>query len=448
MSLQSLVFSSRTVLSDLSSLLDPSEGATLADGDATPASQRSAADHHVKLTGESSSVPDVSHIWSLLFAKTEPSPALPLALSPVVPGKLTHFKASHFELIPGGDLTASPKIGEGACYLVEKRRLSAIHGGKVIALKTPKLRPSTQSKHVASTVLRELKILTHPPLQANHNIASIIGYCPSQASDYSSLGLSLVTELANHGTLSDYLARPLVEGRSPHALTTKLGLLHDVASGLEALHACGLVQGDVKTENVLVFDSRHDKYGEVTAKLSDFGHAIPFHKDKPDEKKLYLGTLVLNAPEARHKNAVAAQNLWRCDVFSYGLVVWETIIDGARYLSTVGESGIQYGGVMDWLESLPQDEMLRFAIAAANQSYGSSAPPLLNTIQRVLKASLRDDSSARREMKEITGILRQQNFLAATARYAPRISRGHRISCTNFLHQCSVCGQGYPTPTP
>ena len=443
MSLQSIIFSSRTVLSDLSTLLGSSEGTTLADGNSACTDQSTGADHQA---GSSPSLQNIPRIWSLLFEKTEPTPTLPLGPLRLVPGKLIYFKASHFELIRSKDSTDSPRVGEGACYIVEKRRLSALHGGSVIAVKTPKLRGSASSNLAASLVLRELQILTHPPLQANDNIASIIGYYSSQVIDDSSLGLNLVTDLASHGTLGDYLRRPLIEGRRPHALTTKLGLLHDVASGLEALHACGIVQGDVKTENVLVFDAKDDKYGQVTAKLSDFGHAITFHKDKLDEKKLYLGTLVLNAPEARHRDAVAARNLWRCDVFSYGLVIWETIIDGARYFSAVDDPALQ-SGVTDWLDSLPQDEMLRLATTSLNQIYGSLERPLLDTTERILKASLRDDSSNRKEVKDITRILRRQTFLAAIARCVLRLSRACRTSRTNFNCKCSICRQSYSGPT-
>ena len=175
MSLQSIIFSSRTVLSDLSTLLGSSVEATLADGNSACADQSTGADHQAG----SSPLQDIPRIWSLLFEKTEPTPTLPLGPLRLVPGKLIYFKASHFELIRSGDSTDSPRVGEGACYIVEKRRLSALHGGSVIAVKTPKLRRLASSDLVASLVLRELQILTHPPLQANENIASIIGYYSS-----------------------------------------------------------------------------------------------------------------------------------------------------------------------------------------------------------------------------------------------------------------------------
>jgi len=117
--------------------------------------------------------------------------------------------------------------------------------------------------------------------------------------------LSLVAELAVHGTLREYLARPLHQDESPHPLMSKLGLLHDVASGLEALHACGIVQGNVKTENVLVFAAKGVEGGEgseVVAKLSDFGHAIFLEKGLRGEPRHYLVTAVLNGPETRRQN--------------------------------------------------------------------------------------------------------------------------------------------------
>lgn len=297
---------------------------------------------------------------------------------------------------------------------MEKRTLSSVHGSIVVAVKTPKIRGLTPSRHVASLILRELQVLTHAPLQAHHNIASIIGYLP-HLDGGSSLGVSLVVDLASHGTLREYLARPLTRDESPHSLTTKLSLLHDVASGLEALHACRVVQGDVKTENVLVFDAKGGRPGEVVAKLSDFGHAILLDHGRPDEPKQYLGTAVLNSPEARERNSLTVADLCGCDVFSYGVVVWETVLDGARYLSACAAPR-EREGVIDWLKALPQDELLRLALKSIDHAYSCAEPPLFDVLQLLVKASLRDNRSKRRLIGDIVKTFRRLAFLAGISR--------------------------------
>ena len=421
MSVESALFSSRTVLSDLSDVFSPSKPISSATEEGGESSDNGAprlqpnSSTSAQATDDSRSVqPEVSRIWSLLFSKTEPTPIAPLSIAPLTPGKLASFTASHFELVHEGDRsTTSERVGEGACYLVEKRTLSSVHGSLVVAVKTPKLRGSTPSRQVASLILRELQVLTHSPLQAHPNIASIIGYLP-HLDHGSSLGLSIVAELAGHGTLREYLRQPLTQGESPRSLIAKLSLLHDVASGLEALHACGIVQGDVKTENVLVFAAGEGQTGEVVAKLSDFGHAIILDREEP---RHYLGTAVLNSPEARQRNSLAVADLCKCDVFSYGLIVWETVVNGARYLSCCEVStSSEQDGVLGWLQSLPEDELLRLALESIHYSHGASEPPLVDILRRLVKASLRDDRNKRNTMGDIVKTFRRQAFFAAISR--------------------------------
>lgn len=425
MSLESALFSSRTVLSDLSDVFSPSnplssaaeEGKDSFDN-AVPYRQAKSSTSGRAPDDASSVQPEVSRIWSLLFSKTDPTPIAPLSIAPLTPGKLASFTASHFELVHERHMsTSSERVGEGACYLVEKRTLSSVHGSLVVAIKTPKLRGSTPSRQVASLILRELQVLTHTPLHSHPNIASIIGYLP-HIDRGSSLGLSIVAELAGHGTLREYLARPLTHGESPHSLMAKLSLLHDVASGLEALHACGIVQGDVKTENVLVFAAREGQTGDVVAKLSDFGHAIILDHGRSGEPRHYLGTAVLNSPEARQRNSLAVADLCKCDVFSYGLIVWETVINGARYLSCCEVAASrEQEGVLGWLQSLPEDELLRLALESIDHIHGASEPPLIDVLQRLVKASLRDDRNKRSAMGDIVKTFRRQAFLAAISRW-------------------------------
>ncbi|KAF1828903.1 kinase-like protein [Decorospora gaudefroyi] len=421
MALDSAVFSSRTVLSGFS---DRSVLSGLSDaawsGPAAPRVPSAAGDNDA-----------VARIWAFLFSRTERPPIVPLSTASVVPGKLFHYKASHFGLG-----TAHAHLGEGACYRVDKRELSPTQGGFVVAVKTPKLQASAsvssqQQAHAASLILRELQVLTYPPLHLHPNIASILGYSSELIGQHAhGLSLSLVVDLASHGTLKDFLARPLRgEGKERHSLKTKVRLLHDVASGLHALHACGIVQADVKTENVLVFTDAEsakdqtskaeadedDGESSLIARLSDFGYAIPVEQESGTQR--YMGTSVLNAPEVQRNSQIPNGDLWKCDVFSFALLVWETALDGKRYFSTSASTPIKgQSDVMEWLAGLPRDDLLRLALKSLQDAYGPSEPPLMAILQRVLKSSLRDEKDRRRPMSEIVNIFRRQRFLAAAAR--------------------------------
>jgi serine/threonine protein kinase len=168
-----------------------------------------------------------------------------------------------------------------------------------------------------AALLLELRILTHPPFRDHQNIVNIIqvGW-EGDALDVSKKWPVLVMEYADRGTLVDYFDEN-VSADFP----TKLSLCANVTSGLQALHGCHVVHGDLKLENVLVFTGDD---GQPVAKLSDFGGAL---LDSPNELSLHLGTPPWNAPEWRSK--MLQEKLLKCDVYSLGLLLWRILLNGA-----------------------------------------------------------------------------------------------------------------------
>lgn len=91
----------------------------------------------------------------------------------------------------------------------------------------------------------------------------------------------IVVEYAIFGSLRQYLAE------SERSLRTKIIMAGDIAAGLNALHQCDIVHGDLKLENIVVLQSWDRPPGAI-AKLCDFGHSIVLSADKKHRK--YYGT--------------------------------------------------------------------------------------------------------------------------------------------------------------
>lgn len=120
-------------------------------------------------------------------------------------------------------------------------------------------------------------------------------------------GLYLTMEAVEGETLKDLLAR---KGRLEPA--EAIPLLRQIAEGLRAVHAAGVVHRDLKPANVLLATD-----GRV--RLSDFG--ISCFSSSGESDGLVAGTPDYMAPEQAAGDAVDA----RADVFSYGVLAYETL---------------------------------------------------------------------------------------------------------------------------
>lgn len=189
------------------------------------------------------------------------------------------------------DLARKGDVGEGETYRVEQCS-SRDH---VVAVKHLKMNQDisehdTFRRRLRAVVL-EIQVMKHPPLRAHPNLPSVFGYGWKTIGD--SILPFIVVEYAGLGTLRDHIKNNDLRPES-HIRDLEI-LLGDVVSGLIALHSCGIVHGDVKLDNVLVFPSR-DNPALAIAKVADFGHAVVLN-DAPSSTSMgqlrYYGTTML-----------------------------------------------------------------------------------------------------------------------------------------------------------
>ncbi|CAG8976204.1 hypothetical protein HYALB_00011135 [Hymenoscyphus albidus] len=182
-------------------------------------------------------------------------------------------------------------------------------------------------ERLAEVLWREVQILSYEPLRDASTIVNALGYSWGPNEDLP----CIVIEHASYGTLDKFLhARgSFIDG----GWDLCRSLCLDVAVALGVLHSNGIIHGDVKVENVLVY-SHEAKY--ATAKLSDFGHSI--FSSAAGEPISYLGTPMYNPPEVLRLESYTTstglttmEQLSKCDVWAFGLMVWCTINAGKGY---------------------------------------------------------------------------------------------------------------------
>jgi serine/threonine protein kinase len=242
-----------------------------------------------------------------------------------------------------GDIERQSVVGEGESFVVEQ----SVYSGEVVAVKHLKICESGGNlRNRLDKVLLDLQIMHHKPLRSHPNILRLIGYGWNMQVNNQPLPFVMV-EYAHMGNFREYLRQH--QGRT--TLNNKFIFIGDVAAGLMALHDCGIVHGDVKLDNVLAFPSR-DRPSNVVAKICDFGNSLVLSQDE-HQRSRYCGTsrcvfrsmkapphrhlklVRYNAPEVADQSSgiLSSQDLdlHKCDIWAYGLLVWEILKDGECY---------------------------------------------------------------------------------------------------------------------
>jgi len=176
--------------------------------------------------------------------------------------------------------------------------------------------PTDSDRKAMNSVLMEIYALTHPPLFKHPNIVTFLalgwGHNPYNISYRLPV---VVVEYADHGSLAALQEKESLDSK------TKLSLTLDIAEGLKVLHRCGIIHGDVKSENVLVFSDAQKRY---LAKLADFGFSTV--GEAAADLVHIGGTRPWKAPEAAV--AVPRHLLTKTDVYSFGMTIWRIAMNG------------------------------------------------------------------------------------------------------------------------
>lgn len=261
-----------------------------------------------------------------------------------------------------------PPINQGAYFevysirstsLIEKRVPSQSNlPGKplpqIVAVKCPKVTGELRDKRnqkLWSSMAMELQILRQPDIQSHENIVTLLGVCWRSVRDQAMP--AFVMELA-HTNL-----QAMMESETEMSTRKMFGLTIDICAGVSALHEVGIIHGDIKPANILIFK---DQELGLTAKISDFGSSL-LKTDINEPIHLPFSSGVWQAPEC--KKALNGEQLITADTFSLALLV-------AQMLSR--------GGMMKMFE--PEDDTESMYQKAASCAYHA----LIAVLPMVLQA--------------------------------------------------------------
>ncbi|KAF3360013.1 hypothetical protein VDGD_00675 [Verticillium dahliae] len=236
----------------------------------------------------------------------------------------------------------SHPIDTGAFFQVRKLDQPA-HNRQIVA-KYPRLDPARKgggiSRKNIEAIKLEIQALSHQPILDHPNVVDLLGFSwarMSAAEERSQIVPVLLLEFASHGTLRDYLCD---NATSP---AERLRLGKGLGEGLDALHKSGIVHGDLKLENALVFDHPD---GGVVAKLADFGSAVQLLEGGYQYRG---GTPPWTAPEWR--KSIEPWEQHAADIYSFGLLIWTLCLEGRNPFSGLSANEIEDRKTRDVTES-------------------------------------------------------------------------------------------------
>jgi serine/threonine protein kinase len=141
----------------------------------------------------------------------------------------------------------------------------------IVAAKVPKM--FSDYIRVMKKIFYESQIMSHKPLCDHPNIVKLLGLSVCEVNwgiNTARIWPILIVEAA-HSKYPDL--EKYVEFHRDQSLQIPLGIVYefigDIADGLTALHNFGVVHGDIKPENILLFDDQEK--GRPVLKLCDFG---------------------------------------------------------------------------------------------------------------------------------------------------------------------------------
>ncbi len=255
-----------------------------------------------------------------------------------------------------GDYELQEQLGQGAVGTVYRARAA---DGRLVALKllSPALGEDAAFRSRFAHEARAAQEVAH------HHLVAVLDHGEADGSPY------LVLEYVAGGSLSDRL-----EGGAL-GLEDTVRLVAEVAAGLDALHAKGIVHRDVKPSNIMLRD-------DGSAALTDFGLAKGAAYTVLTRPGQVLGTLDYLAPElVRGEGATPAS-----DLYALGCVAFECLA-GKPPFADRSLFGVGTAHLEDEPPDPPAAPQLAWAVRRALEKDPAARPPTATAYAHLLRAA-------------------------------------------------------------
>lgn len=310
-------------------------------------------------------------------------------------------------------------IGKGAQFTVYEAHVFSppIIGrvpytiGEVVAVKTPNIAlldgemfdmSTSKAREVLHDIHLEILVLSHPKLRRHRTIVTLLGWSlDNDQLRYMSLPL-LIMECAMCDLGGFFTMKNQMTNGSASEWDIKHHICLDIVDAMCAIHREGIVQGDLKPANVLIFDNlKYDPKVPVIAKLSDFGFCI---RHGHERIRPIAWTPAWSSPEFHAyaqtgvpHDGFTFQEFCRAEAYSQGLVIWGVMC------------GMGYNSPLDMVSDRDHGTTSADKAVVMISTITEMPESLMNTVCAAVRVLLADRNQDRPDDFEVEGLLRNDS---------------------------------------
>lgn len=290
-------------------------------------------------------------------------------------------------------------------------------GQFVISKHIPKGEIDDESKRYEA-LIRELPILSHPPIASHPNIVNLlaIGWEDTEDKMMHKIWPTIILEYAEYGTLKDFFDFEDTDT----SWDVKLSICRDIATGVNWLHGCSIVHSDLKLLNILIAKADSGASTPYRAKICDFGYALDLDvlaASGSNNVTLEGYSPPWCAPE--YASEIELPLLPRVDVCGFGFLACRIFMNGADPFhasyrpDTMQPTDSYTGHIKTWWAN----DQVTFLLKHACQVIGIFTSEQLNTIHSILEQTTCLEAKNRVTMSDVCNILEAET---TDERYALR----------------------------